>query len=124
MPDQENMICPACEKFQPKAEECAHCGIVIAKAHKPDAPPPKPIENESDTDGLPIKAIAIVAVIIIAGGAFLFSGNDQPADGAQSVAKDSPSQMDGLAATKKRTASRVQIVKTQATLRVRARVSR
>ncbi len=109
------MICPACEKFQPKAEECAHCGIVIAKARKPDAPPPQPTKNESDSDGLPIKAIAIVVVIIIAGGAFLFTGDDQPADEEQSVAKGSPSQIDKLAVIKPK-ANKIQIAKTRGTL--------
>ncbi len=116
MSDQGNMICPACEKFQPKAEECAHCGIVIAKAHKPDAHPPQPTTNESDSDGLPIKAIAIVVVIMIAGGTFLFTGNDQPTDEGQSVAKGSTSQIDRLAVIKPKTASKIQIVETQATL--------
>ncbi len=113
MSDQGNMICPACEKFQPKADECAHCGVVIAKARKPGAPAPQPAQSGSDSDGLPIKAMAIAAVIIIAGGTFLFTGNDQPADQEQSLAKDSP---DKLAARKPKTASRVQIVQTQATL--------
>ena len=54
MSDQANMICPACKKFQPKAEECAHCGIVIAKARKPDGPPPQPTKNERSSDGLPV----------------------------------------------------------------------
>lgn len=115
MSDQGNMICPACEKFQPKAEECAHCGIVIAKARNPDAPPPRSTKKGSDSDGLPIKAIAIVAVIMIAGGAFLFSGNDQPAD-EENVAKGSLSQIDKLAVVRPKTASRIQIVKTQSTL--------
>ena len=116
MPNQVNMICPACEKFQPKAEECVHCGIVIVKASKPGAAPPKTAKIESDSDGLPIKAIAIVAVIVIAGAAFMFSGNDQPADGEQSAAKDSKSQIANPAASKLNPASRVQVVRTQATL--------
>ena len=116
MSDQGNMICPACEKFQPKAEVCTHCGIVIAKAHKPDAPPPRPAKNDSDTDGLPIKAIAVVVIIIIAGGAYLLTGRNQPAEDEQSIAKDSPSQIEKLAVIKPKIANKIQITNTQATL--------
>ena len=31
----ENMICPACNKFQPAAEECAESGVMLAKAQRP-----------------------------------------------------------------------------------------
>ena len=36
-----NMVCPACEQFQPKAKLCAHCGVVIAKANSDQRSPTK-----------------------------------------------------------------------------------
>ena len=113
MSDQGNMICPACEKFQPKAELCASCGVVIAKAHKPDAPLPKQSASKPDGDGLPVKAIGIVAVIMIAGGVFFFSGDDQPGD---EESKQGKTQIEKLAAIKPKVASRIQVTKTQSTL--------
>ncbi len=116
MSDQGNMICPACNEFQPKAEECAQCGIVIAKALNAAAPQPRPAKIESDDDGLPIKAIAITAFILIAGGAFLLTGNDQLTDEDQSVAKGTASQIEKLAVVRPKAASRILLTRTQATL--------
>ena len=113
MADQGNMICPACEKFQPKAEVCVDCGVVIAKANKPTAPPPKQSVSKSDGDGLPVKAIGIAAVIMIAGGVFFFSGDDQSAD---EESKQGKTQIEKLAAIKPKVASRIQVTKTQSTL--------
>lgn len=37
-----NMVCPKCGKFQPKAQECAHCGIIVAKFKEAQAARPEP----------------------------------------------------------------------------------
>ncbi|MBT4161101.1 MAG: hypothetical protein HOC70_05815 [Gammaproteobacteria bacterium] len=75
----ENMICPACNAFQPKAEECVKCGVIIAKASqvatpKADKPPPEP----DVTGGLPVKPIAIGVVLIFGVAGFLLTQNDSP----------------------------------------------
>ena len=36
-PDIRNMLCPKCGKFQPKAEICIECGVVIAKVRSKDS---------------------------------------------------------------------------------------
>ena len=35
-PDIRNMLCPKCGEFQPKAEICIECGVVIAKVKSKD----------------------------------------------------------------------------------------
>ncbi len=34
MPEKTNMICPHCQTFQPQAETCNKCGVIIEKALK------------------------------------------------------------------------------------------
>ncbi len=110
----ENMICPACEKFQPKAEECAHCGVIIAKAQKAAEPPPAPVKVEEENSGPPVALIGIVAVVVIAGGAFLFSGDDQST--GEQAAKKELSDIEKVAAVKPKVASQIQITQTKSKL--------
>ncbi len=75
----ENMICPACNKFQPKAEECVECGVVIAKASQTAAPKAeKPQPETVSSGGLPVKPIAIGLILVIGVAGFLLSRNDSP----------------------------------------------
>ena len=78
----ENMICPKCGKFQPKAENCEACGVIVAKLRK-EATPTQTKDEPADVnpsaavspDGvdqtvpeLPkVAKIAIVSILIAVG---------------------------------------------------------
>lgn len=76
MAETSNMICPACQKFQPKAEICNSCGVIIAKAQKPvSGDAQKPVAQE--TSKPPIAKFAVILLIAIPViGFVMFSGTD------------------------------------------------
>ena len=87
----ENMICPACNAFQPKAEECVKCGVIIAKASQAATPivEKPPLETEP-TGGLPVIPIAICLILIIGVAGFLLTQNDSPDNGGSPTAVQKP----------------------------------
>ena len=69
----QNMICPKCQTFQPKAETCATCGVIVAKL-RPAAGPvateeEKPARGQSAGPGLDTTFLvkAGVGVIVLVG---------------------------------------------------------
>lgn len=75
-----NMICPACQTFQPRAEGCANCGVIIAKRKNPTyalgTQPVASSENKKAPAGFYVIALLVIIPVI---GFFLFSG-DESAD--------------------------------------------
>ncbi len=76
MAEQPHMICPRCNTFQPKAEICDKCGVIIAKiqqtingAEKP------PAAQEISKPSIP-KFVVILLVAIPVIGFIMFSGTD------------------------------------------------
>ncbi len=76
MAEQTNMICPSCETFQPKAEICNTCGVIIAKAQQAvSGGVQKPVAQE--TSKPPIAKFAVILLIAIPViGFVMFSGTD------------------------------------------------
>jgi len=71
------MICPSCGAFQPRADVCNKCGIIIAKASTAAASATASNAVVPKTSNPPVTMIAIVAVVVVAViGYFLFSGSD------------------------------------------------
>lgn len=75
MAEQANMICPACRTFQPRADVCSKCGVVVAKVWDAE----RGVERKSSapqTAQRPWpKRIAVISVIAIPVVGFLiFSG--------------------------------------------------
>lgn len=70
---KENMICPACEKFQPKAQECAHCGVIIAKVQ---AATPESEEVSEKSFGITPTTAVVAAAMVAAVVAFLVIPDD------------------------------------------------
>ena len=80
MTEGTNMICPSCGAFQPRAETCNKCGIIIAKATSAPAATSAPQRTAvaAKTSKPPLAMIAVIAVVVIAaGGYFLFSGSNK-----------------------------------------------
>lgn len=77
MSDTPNMVCPRCNAFQPKAEICSQCGVIIEKAQnsvsgskeKTDAKKTGRASKPAKTPGkIPIAvSVFIVSVIALAG---------------------------------------------------------
>lgn len=91
----ENMVCPKCGHFQPKAEACSACGVYVAKLRpEPVAPsteaepaaaaaaaggvagaaapaPRSPVEQEEAKPGF-LAQVAAVAVVVALGVAYYF----------------------------------------------------
>ena len=83
MTEGTNMICPSCGAFQPRAEICNKCGIIIAKASATVTSTPARKVSAPKSSKPPVAIIAIVTVVVVALiGYFLFSGSktgNQPA---------------------------------------------
>ena len=97
MTEGTNMICPSCGAFQPRAETCNKCGVIIAKASSPapaaSAPQRKAVA--ANTSKPPVAMIAVIAVVVIAiGGYFLFSGSnkEKPAAVATDTSQPKPAK--------------------------------
>ena len=74
MSEGTNMICPACGAFQPRAEICKKCGIIIAKATSQKIKQAAPPAVKVGTGKPPVAMIILAAVIGISLiGYFLFS---------------------------------------------------
>lgn len=94
MTEGTNMICPSCGAFQPRAEVCNKCGIVIAKASTAANSTPEPKVVAQKASKPPVAIIAAVAIVIAAGiGYYLFSGSkteNQAGDAATDTAQSEP----------------------------------
>ena len=87
MNEGTNMICPVCGAFQPRAEICNKCGIIIAKAANPQAKPEVRSAAKASAGKPPVAWIilaAIIAVPVI--GYVLFSTTDDKATTATDTA--------------------------------------
>lgn len=70
----ENMYCPACEKLQPKAVECVHCGVIIEKALHPTYIP----ETETPAvkkEGTSFRTLLLFLLFGVSALYYLFGGN-------------------------------------------------
>lgn len=84
MADSSNMICPSCQTFQPKAEICSSCGVIISKVQNADSNRvQKPIEKQaSKAPAIKIPAIVLVGAVVV-GYLFLSDpGNEKEAGNA------------------------------------------
>jgi flagellar basal body-associated protein FliL len=115
------MVCPACGTFQPRAEVCKKCGIIIAKAAKPAAMP-APRVTASSKSGNPILVLIILAVIIALPvlGYLLFTGGENAEtvmEGARASAKPAAkSQIERIASVNPGTANNLQRSEVQSKL--------
>ena len=140
MSTSPNMVCPSCGTFQPRADICSKCGVVIAKktgaGKKPTAgpipkPKPKPGVNpaarpaaKTATSKLPLALIipaAIIAVIVL--GYLVFSGGDETDDStiettapAAPAKTGSEAQIDRIAVVKPGVANELQRSQVQSKL--------
>lgn len=97
MAEQANMICPACRTFQPRAEVCSKCGVVVAKVwdvqrgveQKPSVPKPgKPPWAKR------VGVISLIAIPVV--GFLIFSGTRSGKEaGDRTAAKTSDQQSKG-----------------------------
>ena len=94
MAEGTNMICPSCGAFQPRADTCNKCGIIIAKASTVTAGAPASNAVTPETNKPPVAIIAAVVVVVAAGiGYFLFSGSkteNQTGEAATDTAQTRP----------------------------------
>lgn len=98
MTEGTNMICPSCGAFQPRAEVCNKCGIVIAKAPAPaaatSAPQRKAVAAQDNKS--PVVRIVLIAVVVIAiAGYFIFSGpnsENQSSTASNDASQTKPAQ--------------------------------
>lgn len=84
MGEGQNMVCPGCGAFQPRAEVCIKCGVVIAKKAGPSQKP-KPMAGPipmmkakpqagpatKPADSKPPLALILAAVIVVFGICYL-----------------------------------------------------
>lgn len=82
MANSGNMICPACGTFQPKAEECTQCGVIIAKAQAQKAAVEEPAAQANDKSkggsSSLLAGVAIAAALLVGGWYFWPSGESAP----------------------------------------------
>jgi len=77
MAEQPHMICPRCNTFQPKAEICNKCGVIIAKVQQTINGSEKiPAAQEISKPSIP-KFVVILLVTIPVIGFIMFSGTDK-----------------------------------------------
>jgi len=77
MAEQPHMICPSCNTFQPKAEICNKCGVIIAKVQqKIDGASKEPATQESSKPSIP-KFVVILLIAIPVIGFVMYSGTDK-----------------------------------------------
>jgi hypothetical protein len=89
-----NMICPRCKTFQPAADTCRECGVVVAKlwarqaADRAPAPARRPAWRRSVADVL---AVGIAAVAALGVGAWtLFGGGSETATARLDAVPENP----------------------------------
>jgi len=93
MGEGQNMVCPGCGAFQPRAEVCIKCGIVIAKKAGPSQNPkagpiPKPQVKPPAGPKPPLGLILLAAIIVVpVAGYFLFAGKGKPATNTTTESK-------------------------------------
>ena len=76
MAEQLHMICPSCNTFQPKAEICNKCGVIIAKLQQTiNGAPKKPAAQEISKTPIP-KFVVILLIAIPVIGFVMYSGTD------------------------------------------------
>ena len=74
MTEGTNMICPSCGAFQPRAETCNKCGIIIAKATTPANSVPERNSEQAKSSKPPVAIISVVTIVVVAAiGYFVFS---------------------------------------------------
>jgi len=89
MNEGTNMICPVCGAFQPRAEICNKCGIIIAKAANPQAKPEVRSAAKANTGKPPVAMIILAAVIAVPViGYVLFSTDDDTVTTATDTSND------------------------------------
>ena len=66
MADSSNMICPSCQTFQPKAEICSSCGVIISKVQDAESNKvQRPTEKQaSKASAMKIPAIILVSAVV------------------------------------------------------------
>ena len=81
MADSSNMICPSCQTFQPKAEICSSCGVIISKVQDAESNKvQKPTEKQaSKAPAMKIPVIVLVGAVVIGFLIFSVLGNDKEA---------------------------------------------
>ena len=90
MAEQPHMICPSCNTFQPKAEICNKCGVIIAKVQQRiNGAEIKPTAQESSKPSIP-KFVVILLIAIPVIGFVMYSGTDKvnEIDGTSSSANE------------------------------------
>jgi len=76
MAEQPHMICPRCNTFQPKAEICNKCGVIIAKVQQTiNGAEKPPVAQESSKPPIP-KFVVILLVAIPVIWFVIYSGTD------------------------------------------------
>lgn len=71
---QDNMYCPACEKFQPKAEACAYCEIIIEKALHPTNVPIT-VTSHTKEDGVSFRTLLLFLLFSVSVLYYFFGGS-------------------------------------------------
>ena len=105
MSEGQNMVCPGCGAFQPRAEVCIKCGIVIAKKAgpikkptagpipKPQAKPPARPAAKPAGSKPPLGLILLAAIIIVpVASYFLFAAKGKPATDTTTGSKPAPAK--------------------------------
>jgi len=126
MASQANMICPACRTFQPRAEVCTKCGVVVAKVwdsqrgveEKSSAPQPTRRPWARRVGVISLIAIPVVGFLIFPGTRSGKEAGDKTAastSGQQSKGKELKS-IDKVAAFNPQLALNVQITSVRAKL--------
>jgi len=123
MAEQPHMICPGCKTFQPKAEICNECGVIVAKVQQRiNGAEIKPAAKESSKLPVPkIVVILLIAIPVI--GFIMFSGTDKvnETDSTSSSANEKTKTekkdpIDNIAAFNPAVAEKVRTTKVQSKL--------
>ncbi|MBI2296798.1 MAG: type II secretion system protein GspG, partial [Betaproteobacteria bacterium] len=96
MAEQANMICPSCRTFQPRAEVCSKCGVVVAKVWDAQrgADRKSSVPETRKRPWAKVGVIVLIAVPII--GFFIFSGTRSSKEaGDKTAARTSDEQKKG-----------------------------
>lgn len=90
MAEGTNMICPSCGAFQPRAEVCNKCGIIVAKASTTATSTPAGNTVAAKPGKPPVAIIAVAVVVVAVIGYFLFSGSGTDTRPAADTAQTKP----------------------------------
>lgn len=119
MAEQANMICPSCQTFQPKAEICTNCGVVIAKVQKSVYGADTNTDSVSKETSKPPfpKMVMIVLIGIPIIGFILFTGSGgKNADNEVKSKTQQIDPIDQIAVVKPAVAENIQRTKVQSKL--------